>query len=484
MGNNLHTLIKTILNEKMSWDYESVKKEAEKYPNRNQFKINLPGAYEFAVKNGILDKILPISKNKWDYESVKKEAEKYPSYVEFQKNSPGAYNFAIKNKIINDFFPARKIWDVKSIEDESKKYKSRQEFKYGSPTSYVSAWRKGMLDTLFPQRLTTSVGERIVDEFLTKNGINFKREKTFEGCFVEKNNKCFKLKYDFYLPEKNTLIEYDGIGHYKPVDRFGGEEGFSTRRMYDFIKDKFAESQNMKLIRIPYTVRTIDEVGKYLNTITESDITRIVKRVLKEQQSDLSKCANQYVDFLFEPSIMDENNEVLDGGDLFYWNNNEIPQLNDTEAFIRFVKHLKYVIEDVKIFSDEECGDVTFEKIIPIIQNLYREKITKTTNSEKNPDDNFYKLIIGLYSENGQTVPINIRRRMSNFSVIESINQTMIDNPPNEFDDEFEYADNILNWTAEIYYPYLDEIDSMDEIIDFMKEEYSDIIFDNFYSQE
>ena len=142
------------------------------------------------------------------------------------------------------------------------------------------------------------------------------------------------------------------------------------------------------------------------------------------------------------------------------------------------------MIEDVKIFSDEECGDVTVEKIIPIIQNLYREKITKTTNSEKNPDYKFYKLLIGLYSKNGQTVPINIRRRMSNFSVIESINQTMIDNPPNEFDDEFEYADNILNWTAEIYYPYLDEIDSMHEIIDFMKEEYSDIIFDNFYSQE
>ena len=484
MGNNLHTSIKTILNEKMSWDYESVKKAAEKYPNRGQFKINLPGAYEFAVKNGILDKILPSSKNKWDYESVKKETEKYPSYVEFQKNSPGAYNFAIKNKIINDFFPKQKRWDEKSIKDEAAKYKTRQEFKYGSPSAYARALKKGMIDTLFPQRLTTSIGERIVDEFLTKNGINFKREKTFEGCFVEKNGKCFKLRYDFYLPEKNILIEYDGIGHYKPVDRFGGQEGLATRRMYDFIKDKFAESQNMKLIRIPYTVRNIDEVGKYLSTLTESDITRIVKRVIKEQQSDLSNCANQYIDFLFEPSIMDGNNEVIDGGDLYYWNNNEIPQLNDAEAFIRFIKHLQYVIEDVEIFSGEECGDISFEEIAPIIQNLYRKKITNTANSEKNPDDKFYKLIIGLYSKNGQPVPINVRRRMSNSSVIDSINKAMIENPPNNFDDEFEYADTILNRATEIYYPYLDEIDGMGEIIDFMKEEYSDMIFDNFYSQQ
>lgn len=484
MGNNLHTSIKTILNEKMSWDYESVKKAAEKYPNRNQFKINLPGAYEFAVKNGILDKILPSSKNKWDYESVKKETEKYPSYVEFQKNSPGAYNFAIKNKIINDFFPKQKRWDEKSIKDDAAKYKTRQEFRYGSPSAYARALKKGMIDTLFPQRLTTSIGERIVDEFLTKNGINFKREKTFEGCFVEKNGKCFKLKYDFYLPEKNILIEYDGIGHYKPVDRFGGQEGFATRRMYDFIKNKFAESQNMKLIRIPYTVRTIDEVGKYLNTLTESDITRIVRRVIKEQQGDLSKCANQYIDFLFEPSIMDGKNEVIDGGDLYYWNNNEIPELNDLEAFNRFIKHLQYVIEDVEIFSGEECGNISFEEIVPIIQNLYRKKITNTTNGEKNPDDKFYKLIVGLYSKNGQTIPINVRRRMTNSSVIGSINNAMMENPPNEFDDEFEYADNILNWTAEVYYPYLDDVDDRDEIIDFMKEEYSDIIFDYFYSQE
>lgn len=481
MGNNLHTLIKTVLNERTNWTYELVRAEAEKYNSRVEFQRNSPSqSYKLASKLGILDELFPTL----DYELVKKVAEKYGSYSEFREKSPYEYGFAVRNNFINDLFPKRKTIDAEFVDTIAKEYKTRSEFKKEQPGAHKFAVNNNMIEKLFPERLTTSVGERIVSEFLIKNSINFKPEQTFEGCFVEKNRKCFKLKYDFYLPEKNILIEYDGIGHYKPVDRFGGQKGFETQRMNDFIKDKFAKSQNMKLIRIPYTVRTIDEVGKYLNDITESDITRIIKRVLKEQQSDLSKCANQYVDFLFEPSIMDENNEVLDGGDLFYWNNNEIPQLNDTEAFIRFVKHLKYVIEDVKIFSDEECGDVTVEKIIPIIQNLYREKITKTTNSEKNPDDKFYELIIGLYSKNGQTVPINIRRRMSNFSVIESINQTMIDNPPNEFDDEFEYADNILNWTAEIYYPYLDEIDSMGEIIDFMKEEYSDIIFDNFYSQE
>jgi hypothetical protein len=221
--------------------------------------------------------------------------------------------------------------------------------------------------------------------------------------------------------------------------------------------------------------------------LTESNLIRIVKRVIQEQndsEGDSTECLKQYIDFLFEPTDFDKDGYPVDGGDLGLWNNNKIPNLNDEEAYNRFIKHLEYCHNDVGIYDDDACENITLEDMIPLAKNLYRNKITNTSNSEKNPDDNFYKLIIGLYSKNGQTVPINIRRRMSNFSVIESINQTMIDNPPNEFDDEFEYADNILNWTAEIYYPYLDEIDSMDEIIDFMKEEYSDIIFDNFYSQE
>lgn len=484
MGNNLHTLIKSVLNERTNWTYELVRAEAEKYNSRVEFQRNSPSqSYKLASKWGILDELFPTL----DYESVKKVAEKYGSYSEFREKSPYEYGFAVRNNFINDLFPKRKTIDAKFVDTIAKEYKTRSEFKKEQPGAHKFAVNNNMIDKLFPERLTTSVGERIVNEFLTKNGINFKPEKTFEGCFVEKNRKCFKLKYDFYLPEKNTLIEYDGIGHYKPVDRFGGQKGFETQRMNDFIKDKFAESQNMKLIRIPYTVRTIDEVGKYLNTITESDITRIVKRVLKEQndsEGDSTECLKQYIDFLFEPTDFDKDGYPVDGGDLGLWNNNKIPNLNDEEAYNRFIKHLEYCHNDVGIYDDDACENITLEDMIPLAKNLYRNKITNTSNSEKNPDDKFYKLLIGLYSKNGQTVPINIRRRMSNYSVIDAINKTMVENPPNEFYDEFEYADNILYWTAEIYYPYLDEIDSMDEIIDFMKEEYSDIIFDNFYSQE
>lgn len=35
-----------------------------------------------------------------------------------------------------------------------------------------------------------------------------------------------KQRFDIYLPSYNIAIEYQGIQHFKPVDLFGGEEGF------------------------------------------------------------------------------------------------------------------------------------------------------------------------------------------------------------------------------------------------------------------
>lgn len=120
---------------------------------------------------------------------------------------------------------------------------------------------------------------------------------------------------------------------------------------------------------------------------------------------------------------------------------------------------------------------LTESDLVRIIKRVISE-------DEENPEDNFYKLLVGFYSKNSKPIPINVRRRMSNFSVIESINQTMMENPPNNYIDEFGYADDILNSTIEIYFPYMDEIDDRYDIIDFMKQEYADIIFDNFYSQQ
>ena len=92
-----------------------------------------------------------------------------------------------------------------------------------------------------------SKGENKISEILKENNINFIYQKKFENC---RNKKS--LPFDFYLPEQNILIEFDGIQHYKIIKHFGGEEKFKELQINDEIKNKFAKDKNIKLIRIAY----------------------------------------------------------------------------------------------------------------------------------------------------------------------------------------------------------------------------------------
>ena len=92
-----------------------------------------------------------------------------------------------------------------------------------------------------------SKGEKIIRKYLESNNINFIYQKTFNNC---KNKKL--LPFDFYVPYKNLLIEYDGIQHFKVINYFGGRKGFQNLKKNDEIKNKFAKENNIKLLRIPY----------------------------------------------------------------------------------------------------------------------------------------------------------------------------------------------------------------------------------------
>lgn len=46
--------------------------------------------------------------------------------------------------------------------------------------------------------------------------VSFEKEKTFIDCVNPKTN--FLLRFDFYLPDYNIIIEYDGEQHFKYND--------------------------------------------------------------------------------------------------------------------------------------------------------------------------------------------------------------------------------------------------------------------------
>ena len=75
------------------------------------------------------------------------------------------------------------------------------------------------------------------------------------------------MPFDFYLPDYNICIEYDGEEHFQPVEFFGGEEKFQRRIENDEIKNNYCKNNNIKLIRIPYFDKAVIDDKYLLNKI-------------------------------------------------------------------------------------------------------------------------------------------------------------------------------------------------------------------------
>lgn len=69
-----------------------------------------------------------------------------------------------------------------------------------------------------------SRGEKAVTNWLNKNNILYESQKRFDDC----RNKN-PLPFDFYLPQYDVCIEYNGIQHYEPVDYFGGQKNWKIK---------------------------------------------------------------------------------------------------------------------------------------------------------------------------------------------------------------------------------------------------------------
>lgn len=105
-----------------------------------------------------------------------------------------------------------------------------------------------------------SKGEKIISWFLDKNKILHKEQMRFENC----KNKSI-LPFDFYLPENNLCIEFQGIQHYKPIKHMGGEIDFKKRLENDKIKKEYCMQNNIKLLTIRYYDKITSILKKEFN---------------------------------------------------------------------------------------------------------------------------------------------------------------------------------------------------------------------------
>jgi len=112
-----------------------------------------------------------------------------------------------------------------------------------SRRKYLSILKSNDKFIAIRKRSAQSAGERKISAFLRSEGVEFKREYFFKGLY--NTTKTHLLFFDFYLPEYNLCIEYDGEQHFS-------ENKPQRQRENDFLKNAYCLKNNIHLLRISY----------------------------------------------------------------------------------------------------------------------------------------------------------------------------------------------------------------------------------------
>jgi len=104
----------------------------------------------------------------------------------------------------------------------------------------------------------TSKGEIEIIKILDKKNITYIKQKTFNDCRNPLTN--WKLFYDFYLPQCNILLEYNGKQHYRCIDYWNHGNTLESQQYRDFIKQQYAINNGYKFLVIKYNDKNIEEI--------------------------------------------------------------------------------------------------------------------------------------------------------------------------------------------------------------------------------
>lgn len=105
-------------------------------------------------------------------------------------------------------------------------------------------------------KTSRSSGEEHIKKLLDENHIKYEREKTFDSCRFPDTQAL--ARFDFYLPDFNRVIEYDGQQHYFTSKReWDTIEALNKTQQRDSFKDKWCAENNITIVRIPFFQKNV-----------------------------------------------------------------------------------------------------------------------------------------------------------------------------------------------------------------------------------
>lgn len=139
---------------------------------------------------------------------------------------------------------------------------NRKDFHRRFPGLYIKylifreSWDKDLSFIESPIKYT---GERLIAVELIKRGVNFITQKTYPNLKLTE-----ALRFDFYLPEYNILIEHQGEAHFGK-GRYYSEDLIKS----DKLKYEFAKQNNIKLLYFTVYKSDYQKLGYFAPVIIE-----------------------------------------------------------------------------------------------------------------------------------------------------------------------------------------------------------------------
>ena len=119
-----------------------------------------------------------------------------------------------------------------------------------------------------------SYGEKMISYWLESHNIEYVPQKRYNDC-----RDIMPLPFDFYIPNCNMCIEFDGSYHFNPSNFEGNltkeeqEQKLLQIQRHDQIKTNYCKEHNIRLLRIPYTeYKNINQILE--NALSECQINK------------------------------------------------------------------------------------------------------------------------------------------------------------------------------------------------------------------
>lgn len=101
--------------------------------------------------------------------------------------------------------------------------------------------------------MKSSRGEIKICDILDAAGLPYQEEYSFDDLVSSSGRP---LRFDFAVFDDNGdidfLIEYQGIQHYEPKSKFGGNKGLHRQKYNDTQKRMYCEKNHIPLVIVPY----------------------------------------------------------------------------------------------------------------------------------------------------------------------------------------------------------------------------------------